>query len=241
LGSIAFALFAWVGASLLVAQYLQLVIGMSPMTAGYWTIPAAAGSVFGCLGAAALAQRFSSARIVSVALLLTAVALAVLAAFSAKLGLGALVSGMILLGLGVAGVVTLGTDLILNAAPPEKAGAASAISETGAELGGAFGVAVLGSIGGSAYRAAIAVPAEVDPAQADAARETLGGALAVAAVLPAALGSRLRTSARASFVDGFELAAATGFVLLLAMAVFFAWTMLLPSSTATNNGNSADE
>ena len=86
---------------------------------------------------------------------------------------------------------TLATDLIVGSAPPERAGAASAISETGAELGGALGIAILGSIGTAVYRGAMAdaVPAGVPPEAAEAARDTLGGAVAVAEQLPDQLGA----------------------------------------------------
>jgi DHA2 family multidrug resistance protein-like MFS transporter len=226
IGANAIALFAWVGASLLVAQYLQLVIGMSPFAAGLWTIPPAIACVVGCLGAPALAQRTSSARVVSGALLLTAVGLAILAALSAQYGLSAIISGMMILGLGVATIVTLGTDLVLTATPPEKAGAASAISETGADLGGSFGVVILGSIGVAVYRGTLIVPSGVVPAQSAAARDTLGGAVDVAAGLPEPIGRYLLTSAQDAFTHALQLATGAGFVVLLAMTVFFAWTTL---------------
>ena len=81
---------------------------------------------------------------------------------------------------------TLTTDLIVGSAPPERAGAASAISETSAEFGGALGIAVLGSIGTAVYRGAMAdaMPAGVPPEAAEAARDTLGGAVAAAEQLP---------------------------------------------------------
>ena len=99
---------------------------------------------------------------------------------------------------GLAPVFTLATDLVVGAAPPERAGAASAISETGAELGGALGIAVLGSIGTAVYRGqmADAVPAGVPPEAAEAARDTLGGAVAAAADLPAAAAGRRRRRLR---------------------------------------------
>lgn len=227
------ALFAWVGASLLVAQYLQLVLGLSPMTAGLWTIPPAVACVAGCLGAPVLAQRVPSARIVSASLTLAVVGLAILATLSAPLGLTAIVLGMMVLGIGVSTIVTLGTDLVLAATPAAHAGAASAISETGVELGGALGVAVLGSIGVAAYRGAIVVPSGIGVADDTAARDTLAAALEVAALLPAGPGSELRISAQGAFAHGFELATGSGAVVLLGAAIVFAWIALgrpLPSS-----------
>jgi DHA2 family multidrug resistance protein-like MFS transporter len=226
LGASMMALFAWVGASLLIAQYLQLVLGMSPMTAGLWTIPPAIACVLGCLGAPMLAQRVSPAKVVTLALLLVAAGFAIIAAFTSGFALTALISGMVVLGLGVAAIVTIGTDLILTAAPAEKAGAASAISETGADLGGSFGVALLGSVGVAVYRATVAVPDDLGEDSAAAVRDTLGAAVDVAGTLPGPEGAFLLASARQAFEQGLIFASAAGFGVLLATAIFFAWANL---------------
>jgi len=218
------ALFAWVGASLLAAQYLQLVVGLSPLSAGLWTVPAAAGSVAGCLGAAALSRRIAPSRVACGALGLTASGLAVMAVLPGPFGWPAIIVGMVLLGLGVATVVTLGTDLVLASAPEQKAGAAASISETGAELGGSLGVAVLGSIAIAVYRAWIVMPAGLDGASADAARDTLGGAIDIATGLGAAAADQLRASAQAAFASAFALAMAAGAVVVLGATVVLAWS-----------------
>jgi len=226
LGANMMALFAWVGASLLTAQYLQLVIGMSPMTAGLWTIPPAIACVVGCLGAPVLVQRVSPAVVVTLALLLVATGFAIMTAFTSGFGLVAIISGMIILGLGVATIVTLGTDLILTAAPPEKAGAASAISETGASLGGSVGVAVLGSVGVAVYRAAVAIPEGLSGDHSAAARNTLGAAVDVASTLSEPSGSILLASAQQAFKQGLMFASGAGFCVMMSTAIFFAWTNL---------------
>ena len=101
-----------------------------------------------------------------------------------------MVAGSVVFSLGLAPVFTLATDIIVGSAPPERAGAASAISETSAEFGGALGIAILGSIGTAVYRGQVAdaFPAGIPPGAAEAARETLGGAVAAAAQLPGELG-----------------------------------------------------
>ncbi|WP_338446950.1 MFS transporter [Pelagerythrobacter marensis] len=226
LGANTMALFAWVGVSLLVAQYLQLVLGMAPMMAGLWTIPPAAACVAGCLGAPALARRIAPGTIVALALLLVAAGFAIMAAFTSGFGLFAIVAGMMVLGLGVATIVTMGTDLILTAAPPQKAGAASAISETGAEIGGGLGVALLGSIGVAVYRAMVLIPGNLANEDAAAARDTLGAAVDVAKELPDASGTILMTSAQHAFERGLVIATAAGCGVLLVTAFLFAWTNL---------------
>jgi DHA2 family multidrug resistance protein-like MFS transporter len=232
IGANTMALFAWVGASFLVAQYFQLVLGMSPFAAGLWSIPPAIACVAGCLGAPALAQRVRSACVVSGALLLAAGGLALLGVAPAPPGLAAIILGMMMLGLGVSTVVTLGTDLVLTAAPAEKAGAASAISETGADIGGSFGVAILGSIGVAIYQRSLVLPAGIDPAATAAARNTLGAAVDVAEKLPGSLRASLIGSAHDAFTLGLQIAAGAGAVILFAMAIFFAWTSRRPFKSA---------
>jgi MFS transporter, DHA2 family, multidrug resistance protein len=113
---------------------------------------------------------------------------------------------------------------MIGAAPPERAGAASAVSETTSEFGGAMGIAVLGSIGTVVYRSQLAgtVPAGVPPASAEAARDTLGGALAAAQALPAQLGAALQDAAREAFTQGLRLAFAVNAGLAIGIAVVVA-------------------
>lgn len=119
-------------------------------------------------------------------------------------GAGVLASGAVIVGSQL-------TDLALGAAPAEKAGAASSLLETGQEFGGALGMAVLGSIGTAVYRHRIGdAPAE--------AKETLGGALAVAQHLPGRAGDALLTSAREAFTSGMHIAALAGGAVLLGAA-----------------------
>lgn len=160
-------------------------------------------------------------------------ATAAMAVLTDAFGLVAIGIGMVLLGLGVALVVTLGTDLAMTAVLPEKAGAAAAISEAAADLGGALGVALLGSVGLATYRALIAIPPGASVADGNAARETLGGAIDVAARLPDAVGSQLRQSAQAAFNSGFEMAIGTGSIILLGVTLVAAWSARRPITGST--------
>jgi MFS transporter, DHA2 family, multidrug resistance protein len=123
-------------------------------------------------------------------------------------------------------VFTVTTDLIVSSAPLERAGAASGISETGAELGGGLGIAILGSIGAAVYRGDLAstLPAG-DPSEAAAiARDTLGGAVGVAAQLPGDTGPALFDAAREAFIRGMQLTATLSAVAAACIAVL---TMVL--------------
>jgi DHA2 family multidrug resistance protein-like MFS transporter len=135
-----------------------------------------------------------------------------------------LVVGSIVFSLGLTPVVTLTTDLVLGVAPPERAGAASALSETSSEFGGALGIAMLGSIVTVVYRSELAtrLPADVPEHAAAVARSTIGGAVSVADQLPHALGAEVLGSARDAFAHAFGTTATIGAAIALLVAVLAA-------------------
>jgi hypothetical protein len=137
-------------------------------------------------------------------------------------GFGTIVLGSVLFSLGTAPLFTLTNDLIIGAAPPERAGAAAGISETSAELGGALGIAVFGSIGVAIYRGALAgeAPAGIPTAAADAARDTLAEAVTIARELPEDAGVALIEVARGAFTDGLHVVALISLIGTIALAVF---------------------
>jgi DHA2 family multidrug resistance protein-like MFS transporter len=210
------ALLVVFGGEFLIAQYLQLVLGLSPLEAGLWTLPSAAGFIVGSMVAPALVRRVRPGLVVAAGLALAAAGFVLLTRVDGASGLEVVVAGSVLLALGAAPVVTLSTDLVVGAAPPERAGVASGLSETAAELGGALGIAILGSIGAAVYRREVAdqVPAGVPADAADAARDTLGGALGAAEELP----GRLLDAATDAFAQGFQVAAVVSAILMAALA-----------------------
>ncbi|HZB78906.1 MAG TPA: hypothetical protein VE522_03555, partial [Actinomycetota bacterium] len=137
-------------------------------------------------------------------------------------GFGVIVLGSVLFSLGTSPLFTLTNDLIIGSAPPERAGAAAGISETSAELGGALGIAVFGSIGLAIYRGVLigAVPAGVPTAAAEAARATLAEALTVARELPGGVGTALIEVARGAFTQGLHVTALISLIGALGLAVF---------------------
>jgi DHA2 family multidrug resistance protein-like MFS transporter len=168
-----------------------------------------------------IVRRFRPAYVMAVGSVLGAIGLAMLTQVDAGSSIGVIVASSIVFSLGLAPVFTLATDMMIGTAPPERAGAAAAISETGAELGGALGIAILGSIGAVIYRSRMssAIPSSVEPQLAEDARSTLGGALAAASELPLQLGNQLLDAGRDAFVEGLQLMAAVSTVAALAMAV----------------------
>jgi MFS transporter, DHA2 family, multidrug resistance protein len=215
------SIFVAVGYFLYIAQYLQLVIGLSPLEAGLWSVPAAIGFVIGSQAAPWLARRIRPSNVIGGGLAMGAVGLVVLTQVDSSGGLGALVIASFVIALGLAPVLTLTTELIVGSAPPERAGEASGISETGAELGGALGIAVLGSVGVAVYRGVLAsgLPATVPEEAAVVARDTLGGAVAVAGQLPDGLGGTVLDVARDAFVQGMHVTSAIAAVVAVVIAI----------------------
>jgi MFS transporter, DHA2 family, multidrug resistance protein len=214
------ATFVAFGAYVYIAQYLQLVLGLSPLQAGFWLVPSMASFVLGSMVVPPIARRVRPAYVMGGGLVLAAVGFGVLTQID-RGSLEVLVIGSIIYSLGMSPVVILATDLVVGSAPVERAGAASAISETSSELGGALGIAVLGSFGAALYRGQMldGVPAGIPLGAAETARSTLGGALAEAGRLPAPLGQELLLAAREAFGDSLELAAGVCVLLALGTAL----------------------
>jgi MFS transporter, DHA2 family, multidrug resistance protein len=209
------------GSFLFIYQYLQLVLELSPFMAGVVTLPSFAGFVVGSMLAPAFVKRVRPAYVMTAGLALAAVGLLGLTQVTVDSGLGVLIGASIVYSLGIAPVFTLTNDLILGAAPPEKAGAASGISETGAELGGALSIAILGTIGTAVYRTQVAdgIPAAVPAEETAVAEDTLGGAVAVSAELPAALADQVLEAARLAFTQGFQVVALVSAIIAALAAV----------------------
>jgi MFS transporter, DHA2 family, multidrug resistance protein len=204
-------IFIAVGYFLFVAQYLQLVLGLSPLEAGLWSLPSAAGFIVGSNLAPRVLRGVRPATVIGGGLAMGAVGLALLTQVGRSTGadLAVLASASLIVSLGLAPVFTATTELIVGSAPPERAGAASGISETGAELGGALGIAILGSIGVAIYRGRLAdaLPEGIPAEAAAAARETLGAAVREAGRLPEAAGAALLDVAQDAFTFGLQLTA----------------------------------
>ncbi len=215
------ATFVGFGIFVFTAQYLQLVLGLSPWEAGLWTLPWPLAFIVGSMLTPVIVRRIRAPLLMAAGLVLAAIGLATLSLIDTTSGIEILVIGSVIYSLGLAPVFTLATDSIIGAVPPERAGAASAISETSSELGGALGIAILGSIGTAAYRNMIAdtVPIGVPSEAMKVARDTIGGAFAVAGRLPDPLGTELIRAAREAFVHAFELSAMVSAALAMSTAV----------------------
>lgn len=220
-------LFMIAGMFLFIAQYLQLVQGMSPLDAGLFMAPAGVIFTVGSLAAPLLVRHFQPARVVSTVLVIAAAGFLMLTQISSATSLWLLFVGMLVFCIGMAPMGAITTDLVMSSAPPARAGAASAISETSFEFGGALGIAVLGSILTVVYRKtmeAIALPM-ISAEARESTLDTLGGTIEAARALPAAEGAKLLAAAHESYTYAFEVTAAVSAGCAL-LAAFIAGFML---------------
>jgi DHA2 family multidrug resistance protein-like MFS transporter len=213
----ALAFFVLYGTQYLTAQYLQLVLGLSPLAAGLWGIPGTLSYVVGAAVGPLVTRRVPPVAVVAAGLLVSATGFGLLTQVGVAAGLGVVLAGTLVFGFGIAPVYALTTEMVVAAAPDARAGTVSATQETGAELGGALGIALLGSLSLVVYRATVPAGA---PAEA---RETLAGALAAE---PA-----LADAARAAFTHSYVVAEAVGAALLVAAAAAFTAVLRRPART----------
>jgi MFS transporter, DHA2 family, multidrug resistance protein len=229
--------FVGFGTLLFIAQYLQLVLGLSPLAAGLWMLPSSAGFILGSMLTPALARRIRPAFVMAGGLTLGAAGLGLFTQLGSVAGLGILVTGSVVFSLALAPVDTLATDLAVGSAPPERAGAASALAETSAEFGGALGIAILGVIGTGIYRSQLAgaLPAGIVGKTAADPRDTLGGAVAAARGLPDQLRHMLLGVARQAFTQGLHVAFAISAAAVIGAAILAAIQLrhLRPGSEPT--------
>jgi MFS transporter, DHA2 family, multidrug resistance protein len=212
------------GIEVFVAQYFQLVLGYSPLEAGLWSAPGAVAFVVGSQLTPPLAARVRPPVAMLGGITVALVGVALLTQVGATGGPGLLVAGIVILSLGLAPLFTLAADLAIGAAPPERAGAASGISETSSELGGALGLAILGTVGTAVYRghADDRIPEQVPPEATATASDTLVGAVEVADRLPQTLAVDLLERSREAFTQALQAAATVSGVLVLAAAILVA-------------------
>lgn len=217
--------FSLVGFLYFVSQHLQLVSGLSPLQASLVLLPGLALSVIAGLVVVYLVKFVRLWVMICMALGLMVIAFA-LVMLTAHTGSDtSILIAFALLGTGIGFAETLTNDIIMSAVPPEKAGAASAISETAYESGAVLGIAVLGSILNAAYLAHLVIPAGVSEPDAALARETLGGAVAVADQVGGQAGSALLESAQQAFDAGVLYTAGIGGVLMLLCIVLVTQTL----------------
>lgn len=202
------------------SQYLQLVLGLSPLEVGLWTLPGVIGMAGMLMLAPVIAQHVPQGRLIAAGLIVGAFGAAMLTFATPANGVVWVVVGFFFFNLGCAPMVTLANGIVLGVVQPERAGAAAALSETCSELGFALGIAFMGSLGTLLYRAQLEPALSGLPVEtASAARDTLAGAIVAASGLPADQGGVLLDAAQSAFLQGFHVVSWVCAVALLTVAL----------------------
>lgn len=226
------------GMYFLVAQYLQLVLGLPPLKAGLALVPATLTGFIGTMIAPVLVKRFPHAHLIAGGMTLTAIGMIVLTQIDPSSGLTLLVSAYVVMTFGINIAITLTTDNIMSAAPPERAGAASGISETSAELGAALGIAILGSIAAASYRHHMgdALSSNATQVIATQSRATLAAAVAAAHYLGGSAEHAIMIAARSAFTSAVALVAtiAAALILITSIASFLVLRKVPKSESNTH-------
>jgi DHA2 family multidrug resistance protein-like MFS transporter len=208
-------------------QYLQSAIGLEPLVAGLWTVPSIVVGIGATLLAPKLVRHVRAGYAVGAGLATAAAGAALLAVSAPHLSLAATVVGYTVLYVGVTPTLALTTDLIVGAAPRERAGMASGVAESGAEFGLAAGMALIGTAAMTVYQDRLHsdAPAELHASTVEEASQTVGSGVAVAEGLPGETGSALLTAVRLAFADGVQTAATIS-AIVLAIGAYLALRFL---------------
>ncbi|WP_420488847.1 MFS transporter [Microbacterium cremeum] len=216
---------ALVGFLFFVAQHLQLVVGLPPLQAGLALVPGLVTMIAAGLLVVPISKKWPARVVIPVALVFSVLGYVTVAFATGPDSIGALVAAFISLGIGIGCAETVSNELVLASAPPAKAGAASAVSETAYELGAVLGTTVLGGILTALYRANLVIPDGVPDAAAAAAAETLAGAVHAADEIGGTTGDALHAAAAHAFDAGITVTALIGAALVVTAGVIAATTL----------------
>lgn len=231
------AIFSLSGLLFFLSQYLQLVRGFGPLDAGVRQLPLTLASVASALLVGVLLARVGRGRLIGAAMLFAACGLGLLVLAEGKPNYLWLALALTIIGLGIGLALTLTTDAVVSAVPVDRAGAASAVSETAYELGVALGIALLGSLHALLYQSAL------DPlnlgAAGDTVRSSLPSAAAAAAGLPASQAAAVLAAAQDAFVHAMQITT-VAMACVLVIAAIVAWRVI-PTDQAEHTAESHTE
>ena len=223
-GVVTFAFGVMFGFFFLVTQFLQFVRGYSPLDAGVATMPLALMLVLVSPRSAAISEKIGASKVMAAGFGFVTAGFLVMATVDTSSSYAVIAGSLMLLGIGMGITVAPATGSIMAAVPLNKAGVGSAVNDTTREVGGALGIAVLGSIANSVYRSNIDsdVLATLPPEASAGAGESIGAAVQIAGSLPAEVGGALQTAAGEAFTTAFgsALSAAAGVAAVIGVIVF---------------------
>jgi Na+/melibiose symporter-like transporter len=215
------------GSLFLFSQYLQFVLGYTPLQTGIRLLAVAIPMIIVAPLSPRFVHRFGTKYVVAAGMSLSTIALIVLSLLTADSSYPELVWRLVILSCGLALTMAPATESIMGSLPLAKAGVGSAVNDTTRQVGGALGVAVLGSIFNSIYTSSVTDGLSGSSLPADAiatAKESVGGALGVAASVGGAVGNQVGQVARDAFVDGLQFASRAGaLVTLIGVVVTLLW------------------
>ena len=212
--------FAMFGTFFLLTQYLQLVLGYGTLEAGVRMLPMAFTMMVAAPSSAKFVEKFGNRKVVSTGLLIVALGLLLLAQSDVHTPYWHLVIAIVTMAVGMGLSMAPSTTGIMASMPLRKAGVGSAVNDTTRELGGALGVAVLGSLLASKFTAALPASVAALPASArTAVQSSLGGALGVAHSLPPAVGGPLAAGAKSAYVSAMSVSLVAAAIVAVAAAV----------------------
>ncbi|MGX7674097.1 MFS transporter [Plantactinospora sp. DSM 117369] len=206
--ALAFAGIAMAGTGLLVTQYLQGVLGFSPVASAMLFAPMGLGTAVGTMAAPALTRRMRPATAIAGGLVGSALGSLLLVGVHGAGALPMVMIGIAVLALGTGPLFALGTGLVVGSVPPERAGSAASMSETGNYFGGSLGFALLGVLAAVVYRSGM-----------DGTSDSLAGAVAASRHLPAGQGADLLHSAREAFTTSLHVTGVAAAIIFTGLAV----------------------
>lgn len=227
------SVFGLAGALFFFSQYLQFIKGLEPLQAGLFELPATMAALVAALIAGNIMRRFGRGPTVAVSLLAIGLGMAGVAGVLDSTNYLAFAIPLILIGAGDGVALTVSSDTVLAVAPKDRVGAASAVSETGYELGTALGIAILGSVLTAVYQATLKLPPGLPGDVTAGAEQSPGEAFEKAAGLQPTAAEALKDSVHVAFTDALQVTTLAGAVVLL-LGAFMAWR-LLPGRNEVSN------
>ena len=234
MAAVAMAVFGLMGALFVLTQYLQFSLGFSALDAGVRILPIAAVLAVAAVSSTFVDRLVGTKVVVAAGMCIVAAGLWQLTTTTTAQGFGHSLIGMVLLGLGAGLIIAPATASVMGSLSRDRAGVGSATNSTALQVGGALGVAVIGSVLTSRYQGRMTgtlAGHTVPPVAAHAILGSIGGALAVARMAGGAVGTELIVAARRAFVDGMDLALLVGAIVVAASVILV--VVALPSRRAT--------
>ncbi len=212
--------FALSSALFFVTQYFQFVLGYSPLQTGIRLLPMVVTMLIMSPISPRIAERFGNKPSVAGGMAITAVTMFYFSKTTADSGYSTILISLVFMAVGMFLAMVPATNSIMSSLPPGKAGVGSAMNDTTRQVGGALGVAVLGSILTSSYRSTIASSlAALPPSALATAKSSVGGAIAVGNAVGGPQGDAIANVAKDAFVRGMSHGLEVGAAFILASAI----------------------